>query len=184
MMKTIALFVITVCILVIAGCTAPASGPATTTTPTGTPTGNVLPMNTHTTLGSGNKTVEVYVHSFELGEERNGTRDVTVYVAARNTGTEPVMMVWFSKLTDNTGTSHGGIGLSHDGTGARSGWILPNMTEAARDYVTITSNQDLLQLSNGAVLDVYFMDKPTEDTVVSNIPDYHVTWMIDPGAIF
>ncbi|MDD1693532.1 MAG: hypothetical protein LUQ71_02290 [Methanoregula sp.] len=191
MMKTMVLLAITVSMLVIAGCTTPVSDSGSApATPSGaspvlpSTAVNVLSQNGHMALGSGNKTFDVYIDSFELGEEQNGTRDITIYVAAHNTGTRPVMMVWFSKLTDIAGNSYGGIGVSHNGNGARTNWILPNGTEAARDYITIHSNQELLDLSKGAVLDVYFMDKPTDDARVSSVPDYHVAWKIDPGTIF
>ena len=187
-MKTLVLSVIVVSLLVIAGCTAPDSGSATTTTigtPAGTPaTGSTLPMLGHTTIGSGNKTIDVSIDSVEVdADDGTGGRTVTIYVAAHNTGTEPVMMVWFSKLTDTAGNSFGGINASHLGKGARTDWILPNRTEAARDFVNVSSNQDLAILSNGAVLDVYFMNKSSEEAPVSLIPDYHVAWTIDPGTL-
>ena len=185
------LFVILVSLLVIAGCatSAPVPGSAAATA-TGTPAavqaaaGSPLPMDRHVTLGSGNKTVDVSVESFEVGpKEETGIRIVTIYVAAHNTGTRPVMMVWYSRLTDQEGKPYGGIGISHDGDGARTNWILPNGTEAARDYVVVNSDRNLALLSKGAVLDVYFMDKPSEYANVSDVPDYHVAWTINPGTI-
>ncbi|MDD1684873.1 MAG: hypothetical protein LUQ19_03170 [Methanoregula sp.] len=190
-MKKILIVIIILSTLLAAGCTSQSSG----TTPSGTGTmpqaqatlpvnKNTLPMNGHTIIGSGNRTLDVSVDSFEVGSVYdNGNRDITVYIAAINTGTEPERMVWFSKLTDSKGKSYGGIGISHAGSGARSGWILPNITEAARDYVTIHSDLDLAGLSKGAVLDVYFMEKPSDDIPVSMVPDYHVSWIIDPGTI-
>ncbi|MDD4138402.1 MAG: hypothetical protein PHT99_11015 [Methanoregula sp.] len=189
-MKTMILFVLMVSLLVIAGCTTPGPDSGSPAIPSVTLPGvqataaNALPMDRHVTLGSGNKTVDVSIDSFEVGpEEITGIRIVTIYIAAHNTGTGPVMMVWFSKLTDQTGTPYGGFGISHDGNGARTRWIAVNGTEAARDYIVVPSNQALALLSKGAVLDVYFMDKPSDDAPVSDVPDYHVTWTIDPGTI-
>lgn len=182
---------ILILIMLAAGCTSQSPGNGSSGTGTMTrvlatlPAGEkALPMSGHMTIGSGNRTLNVSVDSFEVGTAReNGDRDISVYIAATNTGTEPVRMVWFSKLTDSDARSYGGIGISHAGSGARSGWIPPNITEAARDYVTIHSDQDLAGLQNGAVLDVYFMEKPSDNVSISLVPDYHVSWIINPGAI-
>jgi hypothetical protein len=190
MMKNILAFVMIVSLLVTAGCTGPAADSGTlpgavSFSPEGVPVtvSKALPMDQHLTLGSGNTTVDVSIDSFEVSPaEDNQTRTVTIYVAAHNTGTAPVMMVWFSKLTDSTGKPFGGIGISHGGNGARTYWIAPNRTEAARDYVTV-SDQDLAALAKGAVLDVFFINKPSDDAPVSYTPDYHVTWKIDAGTI-
>ena len=179
-----------VSLLVIAGCTTagPGLGPSATTpsiTSGGQATeGNVLSMDSHAMLGSGNQTLDVSIDSLEAGpEEVTGIRIVTIYITAHNTGTRPVMMVWYSRLTDQNGKAYGGIGISHDGNGARTDWIAANGTETARDYVVVTSTQNLALLSNGAVLDVYFMNKASDDAPVPDVPDYHVTWTIDPGTI-
>lgn len=189
-MKTMILIVMMVSLLVIAGCTTtgPGSGPAATT-PSVTagiqaPGVNALPMKQHAILGSGNKTVDVSIDSFEAGpEEVTGIRILTIYITAHNTGTQPIMMVWYSRLTDQNGKAYGGVGISHDGDGARTNWIAANGTETARDYVVVTSTPNLAILSKGAVLDVYFMNKASDDAPVSDVPDYHVTWTIDPGTI-
>ena len=175
-MKTIALLALAI-ILCIAGCTAP-SAPGSPVPPAQE---NVLPMNASTTLGTGNHTTLVSIDSFEISPQADGKQTLTIYVAAKNTGTDPVKYVWFSKLTDLSGTSFGGIGVSHAGNGARSSWILPNNTEAARDYVVVDSAQELAALNKGATLDVYFMEQKANVTPTL-IPDYHVTWKVDPGA--
>ena len=181
-LKTLALMLVIAGMLIAAGCSAPAALPAATGTPAGE---KVLPMSGNVTLGSGNKTVNVFLHSIELdakGESESG-RTVTIYVAAENTGTEPVMLVWFSKLTDLNGNSYGGINVSHGGNGARTAWIQPKYTEAARDFIDRLTNQDLGVLSKGAVLDVYFFEKDGNTGAVSAEPVYHAAWTIDPGAI-
>lgn len=185
-MKKTVLLVILACLLVISGCTAPSADsgtslPSSVNLPDG---GNPLPMNRHEVHTTPTTTFEVWIDSFETGSiQDNGDQEITVYIAAKNTGPAPIRMVWFCKLTDLNGKSYGGIGISHGGSGARSGWIMPNMTEAARDYVIIRSRPDLATLSRGAVLDVYFMEKPSQDMPVSTVPDYHTRWTIDPGAI-
>jgi hypothetical protein len=80
------------------------------------------------------------------------------------------------------GNSFGGIGISHQGNGARSGKILPGTGgEAARDYIVIHSDESFTTLSKGAVLDVYFMEKISDEN--SMVPDYHVAWTVNPGVI-
>ena len=188
-MKNIAILVITVCVLLVAGCT---TTPATTT-PSGqvsfAPTSPgkasldpVLPMNGTVTLGSGNNTMELSLDSIEVDPSTDsGNKTITIYVLARNTGTTPHQFVWFSKLTNTNGNSFGGIGISHLGSGARSGQIPPGKGEAARDYVVIRSAESFATLSKGAVLDVYFMEKISNET--SMVPDYHVAWTVNPGVI-
>ena len=190
-MKKILILIFLAGIVLAAGCTsAPANtGPSTPgpvpTSPAGpaVPAG-ALPMNGHDIHKTPNTTFDVWVDSFETGSpDGNGVRPLTIYVAAKNTGTGPLRMVWFSKLTDIYGNTYGGIGISHGGNGARTDWIKPNTTEAARDYINIYSADDLATLSKGAVLDVYFMEKPSDNGSVSMIPDYHTSWIIDPGTI-
>jgi hypothetical protein len=152
--------------------------PTTAVTPGENP---VLPIDAEVVFGSGDKQFTVWLDSFEIDPPSEaGKQTITIYVAAKNTGTEPVQLVWFSRLTDVTGKIHGGIGISHDGTGARSGLILPNVTEAARDYIVV-SDEDFEKLSRGAVLDVYFMEKKSDP--VSLVPDYHARWSVDPAII-
>jgi len=144
--------------------------------------GNILPINAEVALGTGEKTFNVSVYSIEIDPpEESGKHIVNIYVGAKNTGTEPRNLTWFSRLTDINGKTYGGIGVSHAGSGARSGQIPPNLTEAARDYIVINSDKDFVTLSEGAVLDVYFMEPRAEGSPL--IPDYHVTWGINPGTI-
>ena len=188
-MKNIAILVITVCVLLVAGCT--------TTTATTTPSGQVssiptfpgrtsldpvLPMDGKVTLGGGNNTMEVSLEPIEVDPSTDsGNKTITIYVLARNTGTTPRQFVWFSKLTNTNGNSFGGIGISHRGTGARSGQIYPGIGEAARDYIEIRSADSFATLSKGAILDVYFMERTNNQT--SMVPDYHVAWTVNPGVI-
>lgn len=195
-MKKLIVPVLLACLLLIAGCTTTSSDPASPAT-LSSPSSPLLPvpsnplaggkslaMAEHTSHTTPNTTFEVWIDSFETGQvQDNGDQELTIYVAARNTGTKPIRMVWFCKLTDLNGKTYGGIGISHGGNGARSGWIQPNITEAARDYVVLRSDRDLATLKKGAVLDVYFMEKPTDEAPVPQTPDYHTSWIIEPGAI-
>jgi hypothetical protein len=188
-MRTIFLLSLVIGLLLVAGCTSVSPGPGTTVPATPVPsmstTENVLPMNATAALGNDKNPFSVSVYDIEPGDQSEpGKYTITIYIAAKNTGTKPIQFVWFSKLTDINGYYYGGIGLSYGGNGARTGLIQPNATEAARDYVDIGSAQDLATLSKGALLDVYFMDLTDKDnSTVSLVPDYHVTWAIDPGMI-
>jgi hypothetical protein len=139
-------------------------------------------MDGKTTLGSGNNTMVVSLDSIEVDPSTEyGNKTITIYVLAMNNGTTPRQFVWFSKLTNTYGNSFGGIGLSHKGSGARTAKILPGRGEAARDYVVLYSDESFATLSKGAVLDVYFMEKTSDE--ISMVPDYHVAWTINPGVI-
>jgi hypothetical protein len=182
-----------VILLLIAGCTTISSDTGTpqpmspvpklsVPTPSVTVVPNpVLPMNAQVVLGIPENPFTASIDSFEIDPPSEpGKQTITIYVAVKNTGTEPIQLVWFSRLTDISGKIYGGIGISHGGTGARSGLIYPNMTEAARDYVVVPE-ADFAQLSKGAILDVYFMEKKSDTP--SLVPDYHVQWAIDPAVI-
>ncbi|MFA4825326.1 MAG: hypothetical protein WC593_09235 [Methanoregula sp.] len=188
-MKNIAILAITICVLLVAGCT---TTPSTTTpsvaaTPVPTFPGKiltdkVLPMDGMLTLGTGNNTMEVSIYGIEIDPaEGANNQTITIYILAKNNGTAPRQFVWFSKLTNMYGNSFGGIGISHQGSGARSGKIVPGIAEAARDYIVIRSDESFATLSKGAVLDVYFMEKTSDE--ISMVPDYHVAWFIEPGVI-
>jgi len=180
-MIKILLIVCAVFLVFIAGCTT-TSPPESTPLPTVTTLPDpVLPMDAQVVLGTGNKSFTAYIDSFEIDPPSEpGAQSITIYVAVKNTGTEPVQLIWFSRLTDVSGKIHGGIGISHGGTGARSGLITPNVTEAARDYV-IVPEADFDILSKGAILDVYFIDKNSDRP--SLVPDYHIRWTVDPGVL-
>jgi hypothetical protein len=190
MKKTIVL-VILACLLLIAGCTTPTPNPGSSVTipkltlTTGLPgQEKLLPMDGHMVHTTPNTTFDVSIESFELGGvQDNGDQELTIYIAAKNTGRQPLRLVWFSKLTDKNGKTYGGIGISHGGNGARSGWMAPNDTQVSRDYVNIRSDLDLATLSKGAVLDVYFMEKFEDNVPIRMVPDYHTAWTIDPGTI-
>jgi hypothetical protein len=140
-------------------------------------------MNATVTLGTAENPFTASVDSFEIDTPAEpGKQTITIYVAIKNTGTEPIQLVWFSRLTDSNGNTYGGIGISHGGTGARSGLIYPNSTEAARDYVVVPDT-GFSPLSRGAILDVYYMVKKSDTDTVLREPDYHTRWAIDPGVI-
>jgi hypothetical protein len=187
-MKKILLIGCAVILMAVAGCITTPSGTGTPQptlpSPVITAVPNpVLPMNATVVLGTPENPFTASIDSFEIDTPSEpGKQTITIYVAVKNTGMKPVQLVWFSRLMDISGNTYGGIGISHGGTGARSGLIYPNMTEAARDYVVIP-DAGFTQLSKGAILDVYFMEKKSDTDTVSLVPDYHARWVIDPGVI-
>lgn len=198
-MKIIILCAIIVSALVVAGCTtiSPSNTPANPGVPVPTSSGTkitfptafpgivpntVLPMDAEVALGTANKTFNVSIYEMEIEpRDESGKHTINIYIGAKNTGSHPIELVWFSKLTDINGNTYGGIKVSHAGTGARTRGIIPNLTEAARDYIVINSDKDFATLSQGAILDVYFMEPKKEGEPL--VPDYHVTWGLDPGTI-
>ena len=188
MRKTVfALIAILTILLVSAGCTSAPSSSESQSLISATPEAytvpqTALPMKTILPLGNATTPFNVSIDSFEIKpNDDNTSSTITIYVAAKNTGKQQIKFVWFSELTDMNGNSFGGIGISHGGNGARTAWIPPNNTEMARDYVVV-DNSEVTTLAKGAVLDVYFMQQ--QDNVThSMVPDYHVTWVVDPGAI-
>lgn len=190
-MKTPVIILIIACLVLSAGCITQSPDPgATNGSATVLPTsagflmqGQPLPMYGYMTHTTPNTTFDVSVYEFEVGEvAEDGTQELTIYIAARNTGTEPVQLVWFSKLTDLNGKTYGGLGISKGGVGARTRFIQPGESEAARDFVTIRSDRDLETLKKGAILDVYFIERPTDEYPPLN-PEYHTRWTIDAGII-
>lgn len=190
-MKSIAGIIILLCLVCAAGCTTTSpvtgpvsSGPSLPTSVDSLSQKTPLPMSGHATVTTRNGSFEAWIDSFELGQvEADGNQELTIYIAVRNKGTQALRMTWFCKLTDAKGKSYGGIGVSHGGNGARSGWIPPNVYEAARDFVNIQSDRDVEALTKGGTLDVYFMENPSDDVPISTVPDYHLRWTVDPGAI-
>jgi len=194
-MKIIIVCAIIVSALLIAGCTTISSGNITAT-PTssagtsipvqtafsGSVSGNILPMEAVVALGTAEKPFNASIYSIEMDQQTEpGKHTISIFIGATNTGTQPRNLTWFSRLTDINGKTYGGIGVSHAGTGARTRNIPVNVTEAARDYIVINSDKDFTTLSQGALLDVYFMEPKSEGSPL--IPDYHVTWGINPGMI-
>lgn len=199
-MKKIILCAIIVGALLVAGCTTVFPGTNTTnpvtpaqtssgtvfpfkTSSAGSISGTVLPMNAEVMLGTTEKPFNASIYSIEIDPPDDaGKHTINIYIGAKNTGTIPPRnLTWYSKLTDINGKTYGGIGVSHGGSGARTWYIPLNLTEAARDYIVINNDQDFATLSKGALLDVYFLEfRPPGSPLV---PDYHVTWGINPGVI-
>ncbi len=168
-MKKILLIGCVIVFLFVAGCMTIPSGAGTPrptltgTTPSQVPSvtavsNPVLPMNATVTLGTTENPFTASIDSIEIDTPAEpGKQTITIYVAVKNTGTESVRLVWFSRLTDSNGNTYGGIGISHGGTGARSGLIYPNSTEVCAGlrcrsrygFFTIIQRSDARRLLHG-----------------------------------
>jgi hypothetical protein len=105
---------------------------------------------------------------------------VDVNIAVNNTGREPFQLVWFSRFTDRNGKVYGGIGVSHNGSGARGVKLYPGLSNLARDYVTVLSPKGFSELSRGATLDVVFFEQ-TSDGYGTKVAE--TSWRIPEGII-
>ncbi len=128
-MKKILILALSVVLVLVTGCTTPSGNPAPVTatpTPTYTVPPDALPMSGSISLGNATHQITASIDSFEVTSNAEpGTHTVTIYVNAKNTGIDPIMYTWFSKLTDLNGNAYGGNGVSHSGNGARSPDDLP-----------------------------------------------------------
>ncbi|WAC04579.1 MAG: hypothetical protein OS112_08955 [Methanoregula sp.] len=171
-MKTIVLGAIILCMVLVAGCT------------TGQPVSGVpaqsLSMNEPAVLQDGTYKITAMIDHIEADSSKPGKKIVDVYIRATNSGTQPVQLVWYSKITDQAGVSHGGIGVSHGGSGAHAPPLDPGSSAIARDYVVVESDADFTSLSKGGTLDVSFIVQPAEGGSPVN---FHTSWVIDPNRI-
>jgi predicted small secreted protein len=189
MKRILIIYAVMMCVLLVAGCTTVSPGGKTEQSVkpipsaiAGVVSGTVLPMNAEVMLGTTEKPFNASIYSIEIDPPDDaGKHTINIYIGAKNTGTIPRNLTWYSKLTDINGKTYGGIGVSHGGSGARTWYIPSNLTEAARDYIVINNDQDFATLSKGAILDVYFLEFRLPGSPL--VPDYHVTWGINPGII-
>ena len=115
-MKKILILALSVFLVIAAGCTGTSPGtPSPSAVPTATPLptlaipAGALPMNGSVVLGNSTHNINVSIDSFEIGDRsETGNYTVTIYVAAHNTGTDPIKYTWFDKLTDINGNSYRG----------------------------------------------------------------------------
>jgi uncharacterized protein YcfL len=172
MMKTIVLVAITLCLILVAGCTTGQSN-------SGVPAQS-LKMNEPAVLQNGSYTVTTLIDHIDVDSSKPGKKIIDIYIRAINSGTQPIQLVWYSKITDQAGVSHGGIGVSHGGSGAETPPLDPGSSATVRDYVVIESDADFAALARGGTLDVSFIGQQTESDPRVN---FHASWLIDPNRI-
>ncbi|MFA5221314.1 MAG: hypothetical protein WC391_03395 [Methanoregula sp.] len=170
-MKTILILIATACLILVAGC-------STISSPSQTVPGSSLKMNEPAALSGGNYSFNASISEISVDSSATGGHTINIFITAKNTGTNPVRLTWFSKLTGPDGTTFGGVNVSHGGAGAHSSLLSPGLSETARDYVVVQSDKEYAALSHGAMLDVAFSgQQDANETPVT----LHASWTIDPA---
>ncbi len=187
-MKRILVLVLIASLLLAAGCTTRESGPAAapgaglpgTLSPLPGTTVEAQKANEPAVMQNGTYTISASIDTLEVDSSKPGKKILDIYIRAVNTGTKPVQLVWYSKITDAAGRSHGGIGVSHGGSGATTTLLEPGYSETARDYIVIESEPAFAALEGGGVLDVSFIGQPASG---GSKMMFHASWAIDPDRI-
>ncbi|MFA4860123.1 hypothetical protein [Methanoregula sp.] len=174
-MKRIALLALAFCLILVAGCsTAPTVSPET-------PGPSVPPVSyaQPSVLKSGNYSLISSIDHFEVDARGSGKYIVNIYYRVTNTGTESNRLILYSNLTDKSGLFHGGLGVSHGGSGAQTFILDPNTTGIMRDYVTIDTERDYSLLKKGgAILDVVYADQKAPLDPIANLTS---RWTLPPS---
>ncbi len=171
-MKNILILIATACLLLVAGCST-TSSPAHTAAP-----GSSLQMHEPAALSGGNYSFNASISDITVASSADGGHTINIFITAKDTGTNPVRLTWFSKLTGADGSTFGGVNVSHGGSGAHSALLSPGISDTPRDYVVVPSDKEFAALSQGATLDVTFFGQQTDtETPVT----FHASWAIDPA---
>jgi hypothetical protein len=171
-------------LILAAGCTS--TPPASTT---GTPTvsattlkvtdgGNLPNQSEIAVLTNGTYAVNASIEQISVDKSDSGAHTVDIYVNAKNAGKDPVTLHWYSRITGADGVSFGGVGVSHDGSGAETGSLGNGESETARDYVVIDSDKEYATLSQGAVLEVFIT---TEPKGAASPVSFTAVWSLNPA---
>jgi hypothetical protein len=169
-MEKIVLLALSVSLMLVAGCS--------TIPVTQSSSSDGLKMNEIAQIKNGDYVLNASINSIAVDNQGTDNRLIDIYIKVKNTGTKTANLIWFSKITDRTGKSYGGIGISHGGSGAVSGQVDPGDTSIARDYIRINSDRDYAELAKGATLDVFFVE---QDTASGQKTTYQRSWTIEPG---
>ncbi len=156
--------------ILVAGCT--------TSTPgiTGT---HALSQDDVAVLVNGTSAFNASIYQITAGRSQSGDHEIDIYIAALDTGTTPIHLHWFSRITGANGVSYGGVGVSHAGSGAETDELGPGDMGTPRDYVIITSDKDYEALSKGATLDVSFVTEPPAN---QKPVSFSAEWTLDPSV--
>jgi hypothetical protein len=163
-MKYIVIFCLCIVMAATAGCISGQAPASPTTVPAATPVVTPLsslpglPMGQVVKVNNGSYVFDASITSIEASMQ-DDIHIVDVNIAVNNTGRESFQLVWFSRLTDRNGKEYGGIGVSHNGSGARGVKLHPGLSNLARDYVTVLSPKGFSELSKGATLNVVFFNQ-------------------------
>jgi hypothetical protein len=177
--------ILCVSLILVAGCTTLPSGNTNTSGVSGgtgavSATGHpVLSQYETAVLVNGTYAINATIEQIAPGRSQSGNHEVDIYINVKNTGTTPVQLQWFSRITDAQGVSFGGIGISHNGSGAETAILMPGVSDTPRDYVVIESDKDYAALANGATLEVFFATEP----LTNQAPvEFSAAWTLNPAA--
>jgi len=181
-MKQIISLILIAALLLIAGCTTPqTTGEMKNIAPTpGSIQGHPFKFNDPVTLTNKSSSFIALIENIETTKKGPDNYLIDIYITIKNTGSTPLQLVWFSRITDNRGKTYGGVGVSHGGSGAVASQIPPGYSATARDFVRIESDSDFAALADGAILDVTFIDQIPKN---QQSAVFHDIWTIGPGII-
>jgi len=172
------LVILGVSLILVAGCTtSTSSGNSGATT---APGNHALSQKETAVLVNGTYTINASIEQIAVDRSQSGDHEVDIYIHAKNNGPAPVQLQWFSSITDADGVTHGGIGISHGGSGAVTAILGPGDADTARDYVVIDSDKDYNALAKGATLRVFFT---TEILSTNEAPvGFSTAWILNPAV--
>jgi len=158
-------------LILVAGCT--------TSTP-GIKSTHALNQNEVAELVNGTYAFNASIYQITAGHSQSGDHEIDIYITVMNTGTTPIQLKGFSKITGSNGVSYGGVGVSHGGIGVETDILGPGGQGTGRDYVIIDSDKDYEAMAQGgATLDISFVTEPlTNETPVS----FSAEWTLDPSV--
>lgn len=174
------LAVLIIALALAAGCTSAGSTAPGTAQPAAGTGSSALSQSPTAVLTNGTYAVNATIDTITVDRSNDGNHQVNIYINAKNAGTGPVQLQWYSQLTAADGTTFGGVGISHDGSGAVTNILGPGQAEEARDYVSIDTNKEYSKLGNGATLTVYFTTEPLEKESPAT---FTATWKL-PASVF
>jgi len=181
------LAVLALSLILIAGCTSNTPAGTTSGTPVvsataapSSPSGGNLPTQREVlALKNGTCAVNASIEEISVDTSDSGAHKINIYVNARNAGKDPVQLHWYSRITGADGVTFGGVGVSHDGSGAESPPLGSGQAASARDYVVIDSEKEYAALSQGAVLEVFMTTEPLKsESPVS----FTAAWALSPAV--
>ena len=164
-----------ICLILVAGCTTSTPGINGTPAPGQTAPG----QDEIAVLTNGTYAINASVYQITTGRSQSGSHEIDIYITARNTGTTPIQLRWFSRITGANGVSYGGVGVSHAGSGAETGPLEPGSQGTPRDYIVIGSDVDYKALANGATLEVFFVTEPLDNQPPVS---FSTEWILDPSV--
>jgi len=175
---------VTLCLLLAAGCTTtvPAAEQQTGSGLSGSGSQAAgLKLNEPALLANGSWSITATVSQMDTSSSKPGRNILDIYIRATNTGSKPVLLTWYSKITTTDGKTYGGIGVSHGGSGAQTPPLTSGSSATVRDYIVVVSDEDFASLAKGGMLDVAFIAQESEST--PPVAFFTASWAVDPGRI-